>query len=122
MSVAPCCVQGFEWDGTPTGTIGKLANNDTSITGNNPDVAVLVIHDLLSWNFHNLRLLADHYARETNATVYLPDFFGGESLAAGPILANRFHELDIASLGVRSPRASMRSRAAASLIRCSSSF
>ena len=104
MSVAPCCVQGFEWDGTPTGTIGKLANNDTYITGNNPDVAVLVIHDLLSWNFHNLRLLADHYARETNATVYLPDFFGGESLAAGPILANRFHELDIPSFVAKNSR------------------
>ncbi|KAH9216972.1 dienelactone hydrolase [Leptodontidium sp. 2 PMI_412] len=104
MSVSSCCLKGFEWDGTPTGSIGKLANNDTYITGSNPDVAILVVHDLLSWNFPNIRLLADHYARETNATIYVPDFFGGESLPPGPILSNNFHELDIPAFVAKNTR------------------
>lgn len=36
------------------------------------------MHDVFGWTFPNLRLLADHYAKEADATVYLPDFFGGE--------------------------------------------
>jgi dienelactone hydrolase len=75
---APCCFRGFQWDGTPTGRIDKLANNDAYIAGSTPDRAVLLIHDALGWTFPNIRLLADHYAKEANATVYVPDFFGGE--------------------------------------------
>ncbi len=51
----------------------KLANNDTYVTGSNKDVAIMVVHDIFGWTFPNLRLLADHYAQEANATVYLPD-------------------------------------------------
>lgn len=36
-------------------------------------VAVLIVHDLFGWNLPNARLLADHYAKEADATVYLPD-------------------------------------------------
>ncbi|KAL2075695.1 hypothetical protein VTL71DRAFT_638 [Oculimacula yallundae] len=104
MSVSSCCLKGFGWDGTPTGSIGKLANNDTYITGSNPDVAILLIHDLFSWNFPNIRLLADHYAREANATVYLPDFFGGESLPSGPIASNSWHLIDVPSFIAKNTR------------------
>ncbi|KAH1605294.1 hypothetical protein KXX21_003450 [Aspergillus fumigatus] len=62
------------------GRTAKLAKNDVYIVGDNPDVAIIIIHDLLGWTFPNVRLLADHYAREANATVYIPDFFGGEVL------------------------------------------
>lgn len=95
MSVSSCCLKGFEWEGAPAGRIGKLANNEAYITGDNPDVAVMIIHDLLGWTFPNVRLLADHYAREANATVYVPDFFGGESLPFGPIVNGNWHELDV---------------------------
>lgn len=78
MSFDPCCFKGFRWEGTPTGRISKLANNDVYITGDNPDRAVLYIHDALGWTFNNARLLADHYAQEANVTVYVPDYFGGE--------------------------------------------
>lgn len=87
MSVSSCCLKGFEWEGTPTGIIGKLADNESYIVGDNPDAAVMLIHDLLSWKFPNIRLLADHYAREANVTVYVPDFFGGESLPFAPIMS-----------------------------------
>ncbi len=86
MSISSCCLEGFQWEGTPTGSIGKLANNESYIVGDNPDAAVMLIHDLLSWKFPNIRLLADHYAREANVTVYVPDFFDGESLPFAPIL------------------------------------
>lgn len=104
MSISSCCLKGFEWEGTPTGRIGKLSNNSAYITGDNPDVALLFISDLLGWTFPNIRLLADHYAREANATVYVPDFFGGEILPFTPILNNAFHEIDIPGFLKRNPR------------------
>lgn len=95
MEIASCCLKAFEWDGTPAGRIEKLAGNDVYVAGDNPDAAVLIVHDLLGWTFPNARLLADHYAREANATVYLPDFFGGWVVPFEPILAGRFHEVDL---------------------------
>ncbi|KAH6678628.1 dienelactone hydrolase family protein [Halenospora varia] len=80
MSISNCCLKGFTWNGTPTGRTSKLANNDTYVAGDNPERAILLIHDLFGWTFPNIRLLADHYAAETSSTVYAPDFFGGEVL------------------------------------------
>jgi len=104
MLVHPCCLQGFEWEGTPAGRTGKLGNNDAYITGDNSDVVVMVIHDLLGWGFPNIRLLADHYAREGNVTAYVPDFFAGESLPFEPILNNRWHELDVPGFSAKNTR------------------
>lgn len=36
-------------------------------------VAILIVHDIFGWTLPNARLLADHYAKEADATVYLPD-------------------------------------------------
>jgi len=71
--MSQCCLSGFKWDGTPTGKETKLANNDTYVTGSNKDVTIMIVHDIYGWTFPNLRLLADHYAQEADATVYLPD-------------------------------------------------
>ncbi|MCJ1305803.1 hypothetical protein MMC08_008619 [Hypocenomyce scalaris] len=76
--MSQCCVSGFKWDGTPVGRESTLGKNKTYVTGSNKDVAILVVHDVFGWTFPNLRLLADHYAKEADATVYLPDFFDGE--------------------------------------------
>ncbi|GAB1190845.1 hypothetical protein APSETT444_000010 [Aspergillus pseudonomiae] len=86
---------GFEWEGIPNGQNGKLGNNDAYITGDNQNNAIMIVHDILGWQFTNIRLLADHYAREANATVYVPDFFGGQSLPPGPILSGNWHDLDV---------------------------
>ncbi|KAI0158534.1 putative hydrolase [Pestalotiopsis sp. NC0098] len=102
--VSECCVTGFTWDGTPTGRVGKLGSNDTYITGDNPDKAIMIVHDLFGWTFPNLRLLADHYAQEAGATVYLPDFFGGEVVAPEPIIEERFAELDLPAFLTRNSR------------------
>lgn len=71
--MSECCIKGFKWDTTPKGREAKFAGNNTYITGSNPNVAILVIHDLLGWTFPNIRILADHYAEEVGATVYVPD-------------------------------------------------
>ena len=73
--MAKCCLSGFEWEGTPIGTEATLANNNSYVTGSNSDVAVLVITDLFGWTFINERLLSDHYAKEVDATVYMPDLY-----------------------------------------------
>ncbi|KAL2834624.1 Alpha/Beta hydrolase protein [Aspergillus pseudoustus] len=97
MSISNCCLKTFAWDGTPTGRIGKLAANPAYIASDSDSdstLAILIVHDLLGWSFPNVRLLADHYAREANATVYVPDFFGGETLPFEPLIAGRFDEVD----------------------------
>ena len=99
-----CCLKSFAWDGTPTGQVSKLGKLDTYITGTNSARAVLFVHDALGWTFPNARLLADHYAAEVDATVYVPDFFGGEVLPFEPILAGRFHEVDFAGFLSRNSR------------------
>jgi esterase/lipase len=71
-----CCKTGFKWDGTPEGHEGTLDNNKTYITGTNKDVAVLLVHDIFGWTFPNLRILADHFAKEANCTCYIPDLYG----------------------------------------------
>lgn len=95
MSIPSCCLKAFEWNGNPTGRTEVVANTNVYVAGDSPDTAVLIIHDLLGWTFPNARLLANHYAREANATVYLPDFFGGEVLNPEPILQDRFDEIDL---------------------------
>lgn len=76
--MSSCCLTGYKWGGKPKGTESTLAKNNTYVTGDNKDVAILMIHDIFGWTLPNLRLTADHYAEEVGATVYLPDFFGGE--------------------------------------------
>lgn len=104
VNMSECCVRGFKWKGQPTGRVGKLGNNDAYITGNNPDAAVLYVHDLLGWTFPNARLLADHFAEEAGVTVYVPDFFDGEVVDFGLILSEQFHKIDLAGIMERNSR------------------
>jgi len=72
------CKAGFAWDGKAAGKETKLGDLNAYVTGDNKNVAILIIHDIFGWTLPNVRLIADHYAKEANATVYIPDFFGGE--------------------------------------------
>ena len=67
------CLKGCSREGEPKGSETQLGKNDCYVTGSNADVAIMVIHDLFGWTFPNTRLLADQYAEEVNATVYVPD-------------------------------------------------
>ena len=71
--VSSCCVKGFKWDSAPQGKEITLNGHDCYVTGSNPQIGILLIHDLFGWTFRNIRLLADHYADEVDATVYVPD-------------------------------------------------
>ncbi|KAK0880995.1 hypothetical protein LTR87_005116 [Friedmanniomyces endolithicus] len=78
MSLQACCVKGFEWNGTPEGKAIAFptTSNQAYVTGSNSDAAVMLITDAFGWDFINNRLLADHFAREANVTVYMPDLTG----------------------------------------------
>ncbi|KAI1122110.1 putative hydrolase [Nemania abortiva] len=104
MSFSSCCLQTFKWGGTPTGTETKLAGNDSYVTGDNKDAAVLIIHDVFGWKYPNVRLLADHYAREADVTVYVPDFFGGWVVDYELAEAGRFDKIDLASMTKKNSR------------------
>ncbi|KAL1851903.1 hypothetical protein Plec18167_007596 [Paecilomyces lecythidis] len=104
--MSECCIKGFKWDATPKGREAKFAGNNTYITGSNPNVAILVIHDLFGWTFPNIRILADHYAEEVGATVYVPDFFGGEVVPADMLLdKSKFREFNLAAFVERNSKA-----------------
>ena len=70
-----CCLTGFHWDGTPAGRETQLGEHQTYVTGSNKEHAILFCHDGFGWTFNNTRLLADHFAQEVGATVYVPDLY-----------------------------------------------
>ncbi|EMD96487.1 hypothetical protein COCC4DRAFT_177710 [Bipolaris maydis ATCC 48331] len=72
------CKRGFKWNGQTVGKETKLNNVNAYVTGDNKDAAILIITDVFGWTLPNVRLVADHYAQEANATVYVPDLFHGE--------------------------------------------
>ncbi|KAF4972205.1 hypothetical protein FSARC_1187 [Fusarium sarcochroum] len=72
------CKTGFQWNGTPVGKESTLNGATAYVTGDSKDTAILVLTDFFGHTLLNTRLLADHYAKETKATVYVPDIFGGE--------------------------------------------
>lgn len=76
-----CCFTGFRWDGTPKGHEDRIANSDAYVTGSNKERAIVLIHDGAGWKSNNSRLLADHFADEVDATVYVPDFFKDSPLS-----------------------------------------
>lgn len=67
------CKAGFAWNGESVGKESTLGKNNAYVTGDNKDAAILIICDIYGWTLPNIRILADHYAKEANATVYVPD-------------------------------------------------
>ncbi|TLD29146.1 hypothetical protein PspLS_04001 [Pyricularia sp. CBS 133598] len=93
-TLSKCCVTGFAWEGTPTGKVETLGKNETYVTGTNPEIGLLLIHDIFGWDFNNTRLLADHVANEVGATVYVPDFFHGTAPDKDLLLAGKLDKID----------------------------
>ncbi|KAI1329043.1 dienelactone hydrolase [Xylariaceae sp. FL0255] len=98
MSLSDCCVKGFKWEGTPAGTESKLSNNKAYVTGDNKGAAILFIHDVFGWRYPNVRLLADHLAKEVGATVYVPDFFDGWTVNWEAVEEERWADIDFDTL------------------------
>ncbi|KAI1499961.1 dienelactone hydrolase family protein [Biscogniauxia marginata] len=79
----PACFQGATHDGTPTGVTTKLHGLNTyvaePVSGNPPKGIVVIIPDAFGWDFVNIRLMADNYAKKKDYRVYAPDFMNGRS-------------------------------------------
>jgi dienelactone hydrolase len=77
MSLSSCCTKGFEWDGTPVGKAIPFptTSNQAYVVGDDKDAAVMLTTDLFGWEYPNIRLLADHLAKEAGVTVYVPDLY-----------------------------------------------
>ncbi|KAH7141804.1 putative hydrolase [Dactylonectria macrodidyma] len=103
--MADCCLKGLRWEAKTKGRDENVAGLNCYATGSNKDVAIIVIHDLFGWTFENIRILADHFAEEVDATVYVPDCFGGEVLPTDILLdRTRFNELDLGAFLKRNSR------------------
>ncbi|KAI0390104.1 dienelactone hydrolase family protein [Xylariaceae sp. FL0594] len=79
----PDCFNGAIHEGTPTGTVTKLHDVDVYVaepaSGNPAKGIVVVIPDIFGWDFVNIRLLADHFAKKREYRVYVPDFMKGNA-------------------------------------------
>jgi dienelactone hydrolase len=72
------CKTGFKWNGETTGKESTLGKTNAYVAGDSKDAAVLILTDIFGWKLPNIRLIADHFAKEAQATVYVPDLFDGE--------------------------------------------
>ncbi|KZT52814.1 alpha/beta-hydrolase [Calocera cornea HHB12733] len=81
--LSPCCVTGHLHEGTPTGTVEKIADLDVYVSkpkDGSKAKTILFIADIFGWNTPNARLLADEYAN-AGFYVYVPDFFKGDNIS-----------------------------------------
>lgn len=67
------CKTGFKWNGTASGKETTLGNAHTYVAGDSKDAAILILTDVFGWTLPNIRLIADHFAKESQAIVYVPD-------------------------------------------------
>ncbi|KAF9766230.1 hypothetical protein IL306_001394 [Fusarium sp. DS 682] len=105
MSLSKCCLEGTLWDGEPVGEEKTYSGQQAYVSGNNPETAILLVHDAFGWTFRNTRLLADRYAKEANATVYMPDFYGGEVLPTDILMnLSQLHKLDMPGFMARNSK------------------
>ncbi|GIJ86873.1 hypothetical protein Asppvi_005771 [Aspergillus pseudoviridinutans] len=103
--MSDCCLKGFQWDAEVKGRETTLAGLSCYVTGSDSEVGILVLHDAFGWTFKNTRLLADHYAEEVGATVYVPDLFGGEVLPPDILRdKSQWHKIDLPSFMQRNSK------------------
>ncbi|CAJ2505782.1 Uu.00g131760.m01.CDS01 [Anthostomella pinea] len=79
----PDCFKGGVHEGTPSGITTRLHGLDTYVaepaSGRPPKGIIVVIPDAFGWEFVNIRLMADGYAKKQDYRVYAPDFMNGNS-------------------------------------------
>ena len=68
------CVTGTIHKGTPTGTEAIVIDRKAYVAGSNKNTALLYLTDVHGYEYANHRLLADTFAKEIPATVYVGDF------------------------------------------------
>ncbi|MCJ1350508.1 MAG: hypothetical protein MMC33_000489 [Icmadophila ericetorum] len=82
VGMSACCLSGQVHQGTPKGrveTIGGLQTYVSEPENGSKSKTVLFISDIFGYEFSNVRLLADSYAK-AGFYCYIPDFFEGDPL------------------------------------------
>jgi len=98
--MSSCCLSGSVHEGTPTGEIEKIGELQTYVAApkdGSKAKSIVFIVDIFGWEFKNVRLLADNYAK-AGFYAYVPDVHQGDSLpieflqSVEPKLADREQE------------------------------
>jgi len=82
VGMSDCCLSGKVHEGTPSGrvdTIGGLQTYIAEPEGGSTAKTVVFLVDIFGWEFKNVRLLADEYAK-AGFYCYIPDVHQGDSL------------------------------------------
>ncbi|PVH88227.1 alpha/beta-hydrolase [Cadophora sp. DSE1049] len=81
VGVSSCCLSGKVHDGTPTGSVTTINDLQTYVAapkdGSKAKTIVFLV-DIFGWEFKNVRLLADNYAK-AGFYCYIPDVHQGDS-------------------------------------------
>ncbi|RGP61667.1 dienelactone hydrolase family [Fusarium longipes] len=83
------CKEGFLWDGSSIGKETTVNGAKTYVTGDSKDAAILILTDFFGNELPNIRILADHYAKEYPKVGAIGFCYGGWAsfkLAADPSL------------------------------------
>lgn len=82
VGMSGCCLSGKINDGTPTGKIETIDNLQTYVAApkdGSKAKSIVFLVDIFGWEFKNVRLLADNYAK-AGFYCYIPDVHQGDSL------------------------------------------
>jgi len=82
VGMSECCLSGKVHEGDPAGQVEKINNLQTYVTApenGSKAKSIVFITDIFGWEFKNVRLLADNYAK-AGFYCYIPDFHQGDSL------------------------------------------
>jgi dienelactone hydrolase len=82
VGMSECCLSGKVHDGTPTGKIETIDNLQTYVVApkdGSKSKSIVFLVDIFGWEFKNVRLLADNYAK-AGFYCYIPDVHQGDSI------------------------------------------
>ncbi|KAL2918585.1 hypothetical protein HK105_201986 [Polyrhizophydium stewartii] len=76
------CIEGYIWQGVTTGTEVTVAGLPTYFAAapQPTNKAVVVVHDALSFDLPNTRMICDVIAKDGGFNVYMPDLFKGDRM------------------------------------------
>jgi len=82
VGMSECCLSGKVHEGTPTGKVETINGLQTYVAtpkDGSKAKSIVFLVDIFGWEFKNVRLLADNYAK-AGFYCYIPDIHQGDSL------------------------------------------